>query len=82
MALCDSDLTIVELAAQRALQSGFSRMAIRTTAVLELGGESLLSNEDKQQFASIPEHEKHLHTSQVDAVKVLALLPSSPAPAA
>lgn len=77
----DADLYVIKADAARKQIMGRTHMAIRTTAVIDIGGEELLSDEDKNVFSQYPDDQKHIHTSTVEIAAILAAIEAMPQPA-
>lgn len=71
----EKNMVICSVLQQRAAMQ--PRMQIRTSALIELGGESLLTQQDKEIFDNAPEDTKDQCTATVDTNELDALVKAS-----
>lgn len=74
-----SDLYVLEAAARREKAAGNVRMAVRTSTVVEIGGDGLLNEEDKRVFEELKADRPQSvddHTCSVEVDAILTALES------
>lgn len=76
----DADIYVIKADAARKQTMGRSHMAVRTTTAIEIGGEGILSDEDKHVYSQYPDDQKHIHTSIVEIAAILAAIEAMPQP--
>ena len=77
MTLSEADMQVLRRAVDRADSKGEPAMAVRTAAVVDLGGVEILPKSDQERFNKTPDAGRSVLTSQVTVNGMKKLLSTS-----